>query len=106
MSALPIADFKTVRAHARVLLRDHRSSFVRMLLLYALAAIMALVPAWVIGQITQDASTNQLTSRRVTDLVALLFASSLAYALLSFLARRRSYVLGETIFAQLREEFL
>ncbi|MBW4077262.1 MAG: ABC transporter ATP-binding protein [Acidobacteria bacterium] len=77
-----------------------------MLLLYALAAIMALVPAWVIGQITQYASTNGLTSRRVTDLVALLFASSLGYALLSFLARRRSYVLGETIFAQLREGFL
>ncbi|MHB1208825.1 MAG: ABC transporter ATP-binding protein [Acidimicrobiales bacterium] len=106
MSTLPIADFKTVRAHARVLIRDHRSSFVRMLLLYALAAIMALVPAWVIGQITQYASTNGLTSRRVTDLVALLFASSLSYALLSFLARRRSYVLGETIFAQLREDFL
>ncbi len=106
MSTLPIADFKTVRAHARVLIRDHQSSFVRMLLLYALAAIMALVPAWVIGQITQYASTNGLTSRRVTDLVALLFASSLGYALLSFLARRRSYVLGETIFAQLREGFL
>ncbi|MHB1251124.1 MAG: ABC transporter ATP-binding protein [Acidimicrobiales bacterium] len=106
MSALPIADFKTVRAHARVLVRDHRSSFVRMLLLYALAAVMALIPAWVIGQITQYASTHQLTSRRVTDLVALLFASSLGYALLSFLARRRSYTLGETIFAQLREGFL
>lgn len=106
MSALPIADFKTVRAHARVLVRDHRSSFVRMLSLYALAAFMALIPAWVIGQITQYASTHELTSRRVTDLVALLFASSLGYALLSFLARRRSYTLGETIFAQLREEFL
>jgi ABC-type multidrug transport system fused ATPase/permease subunit len=77
-----------------------------MLALYALAAIMALIPAWVIGRITQDASTHQLTSQRVTDLVALLFASSLGYALLSFLARRRSYTLGETIFAQLREEFL
>lgn len=106
MSTLPIANFKTVRAHARVLVRDHRSSFTRMLALYALAAIMALIPAWVIGRITQDASTHQLTSQRVTDLVALLFASSLGYALLSFLARRRSYTLGETIFAQLREEFL
>ena len=35
-----------------------------------------------------------------------LFVSSLAYAVLTFLARRRSYVLGETVFAELREEFL
>ncbi len=106
MSTLPIANFKTVRARARVLVRGHRSSFTHMLTLYAFAAIMAQIPAWVIGRITQYASTNQLSSQRVTGLVALLFASSLGYALLSFLARRRSYTLGETIFAQLREEFL
>jgi ABC-type multidrug transport system fused ATPase/permease subunit len=60
----------------------------------------------VIGEITQFASNHQLTSPRITLYVGVLFASSLAYALLSFLARRRSYILGETIFAQLREEFL
>jgi ABC-type multidrug transport system fused ATPase/permease subunit len=38
--------------------------------------------------------------------VAGLFVSSLGFAGLSFLARRRSYILGESIFAQLREEFL
>lgn len=106
MSSLPIADFATVRAYAKVLLRSHRPAFVRMLLLYGFAAFMALIPAWVIGEITQDASTRHLTSFRVTVFVGVLFASSLAYALLSFLARRRSYVLGESIFAQLREEFL
>jgi ABC-type multidrug transport system fused ATPase/permease subunit len=77
-----------------------------MLSLYALAAVFALVPAWVIGKITNFATLHQLTSSRITDYVGLLFASSLAYALFSFLARRRSYRLGETIFAQLREEFL
>jgi ABC-type multidrug transport system fused ATPase/permease subunit len=77
-----------------------------MLTLYGLAAVMALIPAWVIGEITQFASNHQLTSPRITLYVGVLFASSLAYALLSFLARRRSYILGETIFAQLREEFL
>ena len=106
MSTLPIADFATVRSHARVLLRDHRSKFVRMLSLYAFAAIMALIPAWVIGEITQFASNHQLNSSRITTFVSILLASSLAYALFSFLARRRSYILGETIFAQLREEFL
>jgi ABC-type multidrug transport system fused ATPase/permease subunit len=106
MSTLPIADFATVRSYARVLIRGHRKQFTRMLTLYGLAAVMALIPAWVIGEITQFASNHQLTSSRITLYVGVLFASSLAYALLSFLARRRSYILGETIFAQLREEFL
>jgi ABC-type multidrug transport system fused ATPase/permease subunit len=77
-----------------------------MLSLYSLAAVMGLVPAWVIGEITNFATHHRLTSSRITAYVAILLASSLMYALFSFLARRRSYVLGETIFAQLREEFL
>src|SRR5665213_191186 len=77
-----------------------------MLSIYALASIMALIPAWVIGEITNFASDGQLTSSRITVYVSILVVSSLAYAVLTFFARRRSYVLGELVFAQLREEFL
>ena len=77
-----------------------------MLSLYSLAAVMGLVPAWVIGEFTNFATDHTLTSSRIVVYSAILLGSSLSYALLSFLARRRSYVLGETIFAQLREEFL
>jgi len=86
--------------------RQHRRALARMLSLYALAAVMALIPAWVIGEITNFASDHQLTSARIELYVAVLAASSLGCALLTFFARRRSYVLGETVFAQLREEFL
>ncbi len=106
MSQLPIADAQTVRTHARALVLQHRSKLVRMLSLYALAAVMALIPAYVIGEITNFAATRQLTSGRIDLYVGVLFVSSLLYAGLSFLARRRSYILGETVFAQLREEFL
>jgi ABC-type multidrug transport system fused ATPase/permease subunit len=106
VSQLPIADPGVVRAHARVLIRQHRAELARMLSLYALAAVMALVPAWIIGRITEFASNHQLTTSRISLYVGGLFASSLAYAGLSFLARRRSYILGERVFAQLREEFL
>lgn len=106
MSALPIADFATVRAYARVLIRGHRRKFVQMLTLYGFAAMMALIPAWVIGEITQFASTHQVNSGKIELYVGILLASSLAYAFLSFLARRRSYILGESIFAELREGFL
>jgi ABC-type multidrug transport system fused ATPase/permease subunit len=103
---LPIADSKTVFAYAKVLMREHRRALSRMLSIYAFAAIMSLIPAWVIGEITNFASYHQLSAPKITDYVGLLFAASLAYALLTYFARRRSYVLGETVFAQLREEFL
>jgi ABC-type multidrug transport system fused ATPase/permease subunit len=77
-----------------------------MLSLYALAAFMALIPAYIIGEITNFAADHQLTPHRITFYVSILFVSSILYAWLSFLARRRSYLLGETVFAQLREEFL
>jgi ABC-type multidrug transport system fused ATPase/permease subunit len=106
MSQLPIANSALVRSHARVLIRQHRSELARMLSLYSVAAIMALIPAWVIGEITELATTHKMTTHRIDIYVGLLFGSSLAYAGLSFLARRRSYILGEKVFAQLREEFL
>lgn len=103
---LPIADSKTVLAYAKVLIREHRRSLARMLSLYALAAVMALIPAWVIGEITNFASYHQLTEHKITVYVGLLVFASLLYAVLTYFARRRSYILGETVFAQLREEFL
>ncbi len=65
-----------------------------------------MIPAYIIGAITNYAADHQLTSFRITVDVSILFISSILYAGLSFLARRRSYILGETVFAQLREEFL
>jgi ABC-type multidrug transport system fused ATPase/permease subunit len=103
---LPVADTATVRTYAKRLIRQHRSKLVRMLSLYALAAVMALIPAYIIGAITNFAADHQLTAHRITLYVGILFVSSIFYAGLSFFARRRSYLLGETVFAQLREEFL
>jgi len=103
---LPVASSKVVVATARVLIRQHRRALARMLSLYGMAAIMALIPAWVIGEITNFASDHQLTSFKIWVYVSALIVASLACALLTYFARKRSYVLGETVFAQLREEFL
>ena len=103
---LPVADAATVRTYAKRLIRHHRSQLVRMLSIYALAAFMALIPAYTIGAITNFAADHHLTAHRITLYVSILFISSILGAGLSFLARRRSYLLGETVFAQLREEFL
>jgi ABC-type multidrug transport system fused ATPase/permease subunit len=106
VSQLPVADNRVVQAYAKVLIRQHRAPLVRMLLLYALAAMMSLIPAWIIGKITNLAAQHLLTSSSISLYVTGLFVSSLAFAGLSFLARRRSYIIGESVFAQLREEFL
>jgi len=103
---LPVADTATVRTYAKRLIRHHRSQLVRMLSIYAFAAFMALIPAYTIGAITNFAADHHLTAHRITLYVSILFISSILGAGLSFLARRRSYLLGETVFAQLREEFL
>ncbi len=103
---LPVASTPVVMTYARRLIRQHRRALARMLSLYALAAVLALIPAWVIGEITNFASNHQLTSHRIALYVGVLAASSLGCAVVTFFARRRSYILGETVFAQLREEFL
>ena len=106
MNALPIADFKEVRAYARVLIERHRWSLAGMLALYAIAAVGALIPAYVIGLFTNDAVNNTLTVATTVRLTEVLALSSFAYGLFSFFARRRSYLLGEQVFAELRGEFL
>jgi ABC-type multidrug transport system fused ATPase/permease subunit len=106
VSQLPVADVAVVRAHARELVRRHRRELTTMLTLYALAAVAALIPAWIVGRLINLATAHRLTSGLITFNVSALLASSLAYAGLSFLARRRSYILGERVFADLREGFL
>ena len=103
---LPTASSKVVLAYARVLMRQHRRPLAGMLSLYAFAAVMALIPAWVIGEITDFASDHQLSAHKISLYVGILVAASLGSAVLTYFARRRSYVLGEIAFAQLREEFL
>ena len=87
MSSLPIADFTTVRVYAKRVLTEHRAAFVRMLSIYAVAAVMSLVPAWVIGKFTNFANDHALTSARIILYVAILLGSSLSYACLLYTSR-------------------
>ena len=106
MTALPVASIAEVRRYARVMIGRHRRALAGMLSLYALAAVAALVPAYIIGLITNDATSHTLSSVRIAHLIEGLAGASFAYGTLSFFARRRSYVLGEKIFAELRGSFL
>ena len=106
MSTLPIATPAQVREHSMTLGRSHRRQLVTTFSLYAVAAVTGLVGPWVVGRLVELLTEKKLTTRRVDVLVAVLLGAAVLQSVFTFLSRRRSYVLGETVFAQLREEFL
>ena len=103
---LPIASSATVRAHTAVLLRDHRGPLSKVLGWHVVAALVALVGPWVIGQVVQEVTTGERSLGRIDRLIALLVAAILVQTLLTWVARRASFVLSERIFARLREDFI
>jgi ABC-type multidrug transport system fused ATPase/permease subunit len=103
---LPIATNAEVKSYARRLALRHRGRVATMLALYVAATVAALVPAWVIGWITTAATSHTLTATAISRDVTVMVVTSLAYTVFTFFARRASYVLGETVFAELREDFL
>ena len=95
-----------MRAHTKVLLRDHRGPLSRVLGWHVVAALVALVGPWVIGQVVQEVTTGDGSLGRIDRLIALLVAAIVVQTLLTWVARRASFVLSERIFARLREDFI
>jgi ABC-type multidrug transport system fused ATPase/permease subunit len=103
---LPIATSTTVRAHTKVLLRDHRGPLSWVLGWHVVAALVALVGPWVIGQVVQEVTTGGGSLGRIDKLIALLVGAIIVQTVLTWVARRASFVLSERIFARLREDFI
>src|SRR6478609_1526065 len=103
---LPIATRTTVRAHTQVLLRDHRGPLSQVLGWHVVAALVALVGPWVIGQVVQEVTTGDGSLTRIDQLIALLVGAIVVQTVLTWVARRASFVLSEKIFARLREDFI
>jgi ABC-type multidrug transport system fused ATPase/permease subunit len=108
---LPVADMAAVTRHARALAREHRGYLALVLGLHALAALAALAGPWLVGRLvdTVTGARAGATAEGLAevDRIALLLAASvLAQTALTWAARRGSFVLGETVFAGLREQFV
>ncbi|HET9944101.1 MAG TPA: ABC transporter transmembrane domain-containing protein, partial [Actinomycetes bacterium] len=102
---LPVATPSQVWEHTRVLLARHRRALVGMLVLNALAALAGLVGPRLLGELV--GSLQDGTTREHVDRIAVLLAGALlAQTVLTWLARRAGFVLGETVFAGLRENYL
>jgi ABC-type multidrug transport system fused ATPase/permease subunit len=103
---LPIADLAHVRTTASRLIRRHWRGLVGVLLLHLVAALCGLVAPRAVGILIDALTRGTATSAGVDLFVAVVGGAVVAQALLIRFAQRQSMVLGETVFARLREEFL
>jgi ABC-type multidrug transport system fused ATPase/permease subunit len=103
--SLPVADMASVKEHTRGLVRRHRGSILVVIALHAVAAVAALVAPRVIGLLVDEISHGR--SLAVVNRLALWIAGAVVVqTVVTWFARRASFVMGETIFAELREEFM
>jgi ABC-type multidrug transport system fused ATPase/permease subunit len=102
---LPIAEGVDVRAQSRRLARRHRTAFAIVLGLHALAAVAGLAGPPILGGLV-EAVQKGTSTRHIDEVAALLAGFVLAQTVLTWFARRASFVLSEEIFAGLREDFM
>jgi ABC-type multidrug transport system fused ATPase/permease subunit len=105
MSLLPIADGPELRAQARALAQRHRGRLWVTVGLHAAAAAAGLAGPPILGRLVQavrDGTTLDYVDRAVLVLLGFLVAQTV----LTWFARRASFVLSEQMFAELREDFM
>ena len=102
---LPVADGPALRRKTAALLRRHRSALSGVVALHALAATAGLIGPLLLGRLLDDVlhGTTVATIDRIVLLLALAVA---AQTVAIRFAQRGAMVLGEQVFAGLREEFL
>jgi ABC-type multidrug transport system fused ATPase/permease subunit len=105
MSALPVASPAEVRIEATRLLRRHKAQLSSALALHLLAAGAGLAGPFLLGRIVDGVTTDATTSR-IDLLAGMLALFVVARALLTRVAMLRSLILGERVFAELRESFI
>jgi len=102
---LPIATGVELRAQARRLSRRHRRGLLGMIGLYAAAAAAGLAGPPLLGNLVQSVQEGTTISH-VDRVIALLALFLVIETILTWFARRASFVLSEKIFAELREDFM
>jgi ABC-type multidrug transport system fused ATPase/permease subunit len=102
---LPIATGDELRDQAKRLGRRHRRGLAGMVGLHAAAAAAGLAGPALLGILVQSVE-NGTTRSHVDQIVLLLAAFLVVETVLTWFARRASFVLSERIFAELREDFM
>ena len=102
---LPIADTAEMRRQALALAGRHRRAMIGVVVLHALAAATGLVGPPLLGSLVQGLQTS-IDTAEIDRVVAILAVFLVAQTVLTFFARRSSFVLSERMFAELRDDFM
>ena len=102
---LPIAGPAEARRHTWLLIRRHRRWLVIAVSMHGLAALAGLVGPALLGRLVDGVSSG-MTAATVNWIAAVLATALVVQVVLTWFAYRSSGVLAETVFAELREEFL
>ena len=102
---LPIAAGEELREQAGLLARRHRFGLIVVIFLHAAAATAGLAGPPLLGRLVQSVQDGTTTGY-VDKVVAILAGALVVQTVLTWFARRASFVLSETMFAELREDFM
>lgn len=102
---LPVADSAQVKTEGLRLLRMHQKPLTGVVGLYVVAAIAGLAGPFLLGRLV-DAISAGTTAGFVAMVASALACFVVVQTVLARWARRKGMVLGEKVFAQLREEFM
>jgi ABC-type multidrug transport system fused ATPase/permease subunit len=103
---LPIADPGRVRRESAALLTAHRSRLAVSVGLHAAAAVAGLAGPAMLGRLVNGVTSGTATGSTINRTIAVLAAALVLQTGLTGYAHRASLVLGEQVFADLREQFL
>jgi ABC-type multidrug transport system fused ATPase/permease subunit len=103
---LPIASNRQVWAETTALLRRHRRQLTGSVALHLVAAVAGLAGPALLGHLVNNVRAGRATSAEVNRMIVILVVALILQTGLTWLAHRTSLILGEHVFAELRERFL
>ncbi|MBP2406413.1 putative ABC transporter ATP-binding protein [Streptomyces netropsis] len=104
-TTLPVGRPATVRAYVSGLLRRHRTAFVLLVSVNAIAVIASMVGPYLLGGLVEDLSSGK-DDLHLGRVIALFAVALAVQTLFVRMVRLRGAVLGERMLADLREDFL
>lgn len=103
---LPVASAETLRAQSGLLLRRHRGALSILVALQSVAAVAALAGPLVLSRVVEQVTNSTATLSAINTGAALFLGALLAQTAFTGLARMRGALLGESVLADLREDFV
>jgi len=102
---LPVADAPAVKRYARTLITEYPRELGLVVVLYGVTAVAGLGAPRLLGSMVEHAVTDKTVSG-VDRIAVVLAVFVLGQTLMTAVARYAATVLGEKVFARLREEFV